>query len=51
VWVDAPDVPGDYLLDVDLVHELVRWFDAPLTVEVTVAERAASSSLIGGASC
>jgi hypothetical protein len=39
VWVDAPGEPGDYLLDVDLVHEHVRWFDAPLTVEVRVAER------------
>jgi hypothetical protein len=51
LWVDAPDVPGEYLLDVDLVHELVRWFDAPLTVEVTVAERAAAPSLIGGSPC
>lgn len=41
VWVDAPGDPGDYLLDVDLVHELVRWFDTSLTVEVTVAARAA----------
>jgi hypothetical protein len=41
VWVDAPTDEGTYLLDVDLVHEHVRWFDDPLTVEVRVAERAA----------
>jgi hypothetical protein len=39
VWVDAPAEPGRYLLDVDLVHEHVRWFDDPLTVELDVAER------------
>jgi len=39
VWVDAPSAEGTYLLDVDLVHEHVRWFDDPLTVEVRVAER------------
>jgi hypothetical protein len=39
VWVEAPTAPGTYLLDVDLVHEHVRWFDDPLTVEVQVAER------------
>lgn len=41
VWVDAPEAPGRYLLDVDLVHEHVRWFDDPLTVELEVADRPA----------
>lgn len=39
LWVDAPAVAGTYLLDIDLVHEHVRWFDDPLTVELRVAER------------
>jgi hypothetical protein len=39
VWVDAPAAEGSYLLDIDLVHEHVRWFDDPLTVELRVAER------------
>jgi hypothetical protein len=39
VWVDAPDEPGRYLLEFDLVHEMVRWFEQPLVVEVRVAER------------
>jgi len=29
VAVLAPSAPGDYLLEVDVVHELVRWFDCP----------------------
>ena len=33
--VSAPD-PGDYVLEIDMVHEHVRWFDAPLRVPVTV---------------
>jgi hypothetical protein len=39
VWVEAPRDAGDHLLEIDLVHEHVRWFDAPLTVSVLVAER------------
>jgi hypothetical protein len=39
VWVQAPTVPGDHLLDIDLVHEHVRWFGSPLTVPVVVADR------------
>lgn len=39
MWVDAPAEEGAYLLDVDLVHEHVRWFDSPLTVEIQVADR------------
>jgi hypothetical protein len=49
VWVDAPAEEGTYLLDVDLVHEHVRWFDDPLTVEVRVAERAARRDATPGA--
>lgn len=39
VWVRAPDEPGDHLLEIDLVHEHVRWFEAPLPLTVTVADR------------
>jgi len=39
VTVAAPDEPGDYLLEVDLVHEYVRWFDRPARVFVTVQGR------------
>lgn len=35
----APPEPGDYVVEVDLVHELVRWFEDPLRIPVTVAER------------
>lgn len=30
VTVTAPELPGRYLLELDLVHEHVRWFDCPL---------------------
>jgi hypothetical protein len=39
VWVDAPAQSGRYLLEFDVVHEMVRWFEQPLAVEVQVAER------------
>jgi hypothetical protein len=39
VWIEAPREEGDHLLEIDLVHEHVRWFDAPLTVPVVVADR------------
>jgi hypothetical protein len=39
VWVDAPMEPGRYLLEFDLVHEHVQWFETPLTVEMCVGER------------
>jgi hypothetical protein len=41
--VQVPDVPGEYVLEVDVVHELVRWFDcaARLTVSVEPLEPAA----------
>jgi hypothetical protein len=34
--VDAPDEPGSYVLEVDVVHEHVRWFDTPARLEVQV---------------
>jgi hypothetical protein len=39
MWVEAPEEPGEHVLEIDLVHELVRWFDCPLRVDVLVAER------------
>jgi hypothetical protein len=42
-WVEAPASPGQYLLEIDLVHEHVRWFESPLTVPVLVADRAAAA--------
>jgi hypothetical protein len=39
VWVEAPAEEGAHLLEIDLVHEHVRWFEAPLTVPVVVSER------------
>jgi hypothetical protein len=39
VWVEAPAEPGRYRLEVDLVHEHVRWFESPLQVDVAVATR------------
>ncbi len=38
-WVEAPAERGDHVLEIDLVHEHVRWFDAPLLVDVVVADR------------
>jgi hypothetical protein len=38
VAVEAPAVEGAFLLEVDLVHERVRWFDSPCRIQVTVAE-------------
>ncbi|HEY8547206.1 MAG TPA: hypothetical protein VIL36_19230 [Acidimicrobiales bacterium] len=39
VWVQAPAEPGAYVLELDLVHEHVRWFDAPLRIDMQVADR------------
>ncbi len=35
--VRAPDVPGDYLLVVDLVEENVRWFESGIDIAVRVS--------------
>lgn len=40
VWVEAPGTGGDWVLELDLVHEHVRWFETPLAVAVRVAPRA-----------
>jgi hypothetical protein len=40
-WVEAPASPGGYVLEIDLVHEHVRWFESPLVVQVLVADRRA----------
>ena len=37
--VAAPEAPGDYVLEVDVVHELVRWFGAAARMPVTVEPR------------
>ncbi len=34
--VIAPEKPGSYILEFDLVHELVRWFDCPLRIQMQV---------------
>jgi hypothetical protein len=39
VWVEAPADAGRYVLEFDLVHEHVRWFESPLVVEMDVADR------------
>ncbi len=39
VWLKAPFEPGTYILELDLVHEHMRWFGSPLTIETIVAER------------
>jgi hypothetical protein len=38
VLVAAPNEVGDYFLEVDVVHELVRWFGRPARTRVTVGE-------------
>jgi hypothetical protein len=37
VDVTAPACPGPYVLELDLLHEHVRWFGTPVTVDVDVA--------------
>jgi hypothetical protein len=37
--VEAPGTPGRHILELDLVHEGVRWFEAPVRVEIEVARR------------
>jgi hypothetical protein len=36
VGVLAPGEPGNYMLEFDLVHELVRWFECSLQVKMQV---------------
>jgi FkbM family methyltransferase len=37
--VEAPARPGRYLLEIDVVHEFVRWFACALQVEIDVRAR------------
>ncbi len=56
--VRAPELPGEYLLVIDLVEETVRWFESGLDVPVRVGDAApvgaaasrpsASSTPVGG---
>ena len=32
----VPDAPGPYVLEVDVVHELVRWFDCAARIDIVV---------------
>jgi hypothetical protein len=36
---EAPDEPGDYRLEVDVVHEHVRWFDCAAATPIRVEPR------------
>ncbi|HKD67978.1 MAG TPA: hypothetical protein VKB84_14120 [Candidatus Binataceae bacterium] len=36
VGVIAPDEPGNFILEFDLVHEHVRWFECPLRIDMLV---------------
>jgi inositol phosphorylceramide mannosyltransferase catalytic subunit len=36
VMVEAPEAEGRYLLEIDVVHEHVRWFDVPAQIELEV---------------
>jgi hypothetical protein len=35
-----PEEPGNFILEFDLVHELVRWFDFPLRIDMQVLAEA-----------
>jgi hypothetical protein len=37
VLVQAPEEPGDFVLEIDLVHEHVRWFECPVRIEMRIA--------------
>jgi len=43
--VEAPPRPGTYLLEVDVVHEFVRWLDCAQTVEIEVRSSESSPEL------
>jgi hypothetical protein len=45
VEVQAPARTGDYVIDIDLVHEGVRWFECALTVKIVVGERASNPGI------
>lgn len=39
VGVMAPEAPGNFILEYDLVHEHVRWFECPLRVDMQVTPK------------
>jgi hypothetical protein len=39
VEVVPPEKPGRYVLELDLVHENVRWFGRPTRLEILVTDR------------
>jgi hypothetical protein len=47
VWASTPVDEGAYRFEVDLVHEHVRWFDAPATTTVEVAPMVAPAGAGG----
>jgi hypothetical protein len=42
--LDAPDEVGRYVLEVDVVHEDVRWFGSPARLDVAVEEAVAADA-------
>jgi hypothetical protein len=40
----APDEPGEYTLEFNVVHEHVRWFEGALRVRVTVRAAPATAA-------
>ena len=44
VIVAAPEEPGQYILQFDLVHENVRWFDCPLAIGMRIEPNTPSPS-------
>jgi hypothetical protein len=47
--VEVPPTPGRYVLEVDVVHELVRWFDCAQRMEVAVERLDGPSNGAAGA--
>jgi hypothetical protein len=42
--IEAPEAPGDYLLELDLVHEGVRWFYTSTSVAASLTSRTVPGS-------
>ena len=49
IYVQAPEAPGWYRLELELIHEGVRRFPSSLTYEVAVAERPSAEASLGPA--
>ncbi len=45
VFLAPPTIPGTYVLELEVVHEFVRWFGDPLRVEVDVLPRDADPTV------